>query len=646
MVTSQSILFNGGGFMTYTPGMTVYTAGTVEIPGMGSNYTLKWKFICNGKTSQGTIATGQSAATYKWTPPNRTFLPLFGNQVKGELHVYVYPNGSSTMGFGDYTYTLVLDPTVAPKIGYAKSSLTGVTYNNKAIERYTTVGVSVEIARVIDVGQTVTMSDGRVSHQINVESGTGNVEISQVFSEYTVPSDSTNGYIDVKFSIVTTDARGRKATRTFTERVYKYVEPTCKLKTVRNDDGTRISVYYEPSCQTTVAEKANSITKITGVIVINDGSTPQTLDLTNLTSPQMLPGTVEFGESYMVRVAVIDSVGLGHFAETISNGDAPVMDISKDGKTITFFGSSPPSADYNSVQIGKQLSGRVIFGPNNIKFNYNKVEMFHLGYDTFTDDTGTNTVKTIAFGDNNVVKGDLAAAIGIDNIVTNICGVAFGNSNEVSGIASAAIGSKLKVSSHEQTVVGRFNIEDVDDKYAFIVGNGGSDTNRSNALAVCYDGDVEVNGKSVNNPFMGEVFHYYGNAETTLTADKKSINIPAFTSGAGGLLSKLYTRSNNLKITIKRNGLYAVMARVAFRPYSAGERAEFAIRINDKRLAAYASSMWSPKADTRIRIVPFILPLSAGDSISFQGKMTDANVGYIQICNIMMYALDYEGKYR
>ena len=30
--------------MAYTPGMTVYTAGTVEIPGMGSDYTIKWKF--------------------------------------------------------------------------------------------------------------------------------------------------------------------------------------------------------------------------------------------------------------------------------------------------------------------------------------------------------------------------------------------------------------------------------------------------------------------------------------------------------------------------------------------------------------------------------------------------------------------------
>ena len=632
--------------MAYTPGMTVYTAGTVEIPGMGSDYTIKWKFICNGKTSQGTIATHQSAEIYKWSPPNRTFLPLFGNQVKGELHIYVYPNGSSTMGFGDYSYILVLDPTIAPKIERVSSKLTGKIYNNKAISLYTTVDLSIEVAKVVDVAQTVTISDGRVSYQVNVESGEGYTEIVQTFSTYTVPNDATNEYIDVNFSISAVDSRGRKAIRTFTERIYKYIKPSCKISTFRNEDGTRISVSYEPSCQTTVAGKANSITKIIGLIDLGDGSTPQKLDLTNLTSPQMLPGTVEPGESYMVRVTVVDSVGVGSIAETISSGDAPVMEIGKDGRTIVFFGSAPASADENSVQIGKQLSGRVIFGQNNIKFNYNKVEMFHIGYNVFTDNTGTHAVKTFVFGDENDVKGDLSSAIGTNNIITGECSIALGSSNTVSGVCSSAIGRKLKASGDDQTVVGQYNIEDTANKYVFIVGNGTSDNNRSNALGVCYNGDVEINGKSVNNPFMGEVFHHYDNAETTLTADKKRINIPAFTSGGGGLLSDLYTKSNNFKITVRKNGVYSIIARVAFRPYSAGGRAEFVIHINDKRIAMYASSMWCPKADTRVRLVPFILPLSAGDSISFQGQMTDANVGYIKINDIMMYALDYEGKYR
>lgn len=632
--------------MAYTPGMTVYTAGTVEIPGMGSDYTIKWKFICNGKTSQGTIATHQSAEIYKWSPPNITFLPLFGNQVKGELHVYVYPNGSSTMGFGDYTYTLVLDPTIAPKIGHVTSKLTGKIYNNKAISLYTTVGLSIEVAKVVEAAQTVTISDGRVSYQVNIEEGEGYTEIIQTFSTYTVPDDATNEYTDVNFSISAVDSRGRKATRTFTERIYKYSKPTCKIKAFRNNDNTRISVSYEPSCQTTVAGKANSITKIIGYIDQGDGSTPQILDLTNLTSPQILPGTVIPGESYMILVTVVDSVEISSIAETISQGDAPVMEIGRDGKTITFFGSSPESADENSVQIGKQLSGRVIFGPNNIKFNYNKVEMFHLGYDTFTDDTGTHTVKTFKFGDENVVKGTLSSAFGAGNHITSDCSIALGTSNMVSGVDSAAIGLALKVSGKDQTVVGQYNIEDTTNKYSFIVGNGANDTARSNALAVSKLGDVEINGKSVNDVFMGDLCHYWGNAEITLTADKKYLEIPAFTTGNVGSLPDLYTKNGNLEITVNKKGLYAIMIRVSFRPYSAGGRAEFALYKNDYRMAMYASAMWSPRADTRTRIVPIIFPLNAGDKIQFKGKMIDADVGYMTINDIMMYALDYEGKYK
>lgn len=632
--------------MAYSPGMTVYTAGTVEIPGMGTDYTIKWKFTCNGKTSQGTIATHQSAEIYKWSPPNRTFLPLFGNQVKGELHIYVYPNGSSTMGFGDYSYILVLDPTIAPRIEHVASSLTGTTYNDKAISLYTIVSISVEVAKVTGAAQTVIISDGRTSYQANIESGQGNTKIAYSFSPYAVPDDATNGYMDVNFSILTVDSRGRKATRTFTERIYKYIKPSCKISTFRNEDGTRISVSYEPSCQTTVADKANSITKITGVIIMGDESSAHALDLTNLTSPQMLPDTVEFGESYMVSVTVVDSVGLSNTAETISPGDSPVMDIGRDGKTITFFGSSPPSADENSVQIGKQLTSKIIFGENNIKYKYNQVEMFHLGYDIFTDDSGINAFRTFSFGDENTVKGDLSSAFGASNIITTDCGVALGTDNVISGVNSTAIGLALKASGHDQTVVGQYNIEDTTNKYSFIVGNGTNDKTRSNALAVSKLGDVEINGKSVNNPFMGEVFHYHDNAETTLTKDKKRINIPAFTIGGAGSLSDLYTRSNNFKIIVRKNGVYAIIARVSFRPKSAGGRAEFAVHINDERIAMYASSMWCPKADTRVRLVPFILPLSAGDSISFQGQMTDADVGYIRIYDIMMYALDYEGKYR
>lgn len=501
--------------MAYRPGMTVYTGNTIEIPGMGPNYTLKWKFTCNSKTYEDTIATGQSADTYKWRIPSSTFTPLFGLNVKGELHVYVYPNGSSTFGFGDYTYTLVLDPSIAPKIDYVRSSLTGKIYNNKAISLYTTISISFKVARVDGAMQTVKISDGRITYQMNVSQGSGYAEITQPFSTYTVPDDETNEYIDVNFSIDTIDARGRKASKTFIERVYKYVKPACKIRAVRNDDNTRISVYYEPVCQATVAEKANNITKIIGWIVTDDENNPQTLDLTNLASPQMLPGTVNSNESYMVRVAVIDSVELSNTAEIISQGNSPIMDIGRDGKTVTFFGSSPSSADEYSVQIGKKLYGKVIFNENNIKFNYNQVEMFHLGYDIFTDDDGTHAVKKFVFGDRNDVKGQLSSAIGVNNNVIGECGIALGSSNAVSGVCSSAIGRKLKASGDNQTVVGQYNIEDTENKYSFIVGNGISDNAQSNAFA------VKSNGGAWSPTKVLWTGAYYMNGSQTVMLNEK-----------------------------------------------------------------------------------------------------------------------------
>lgn len=631
--------------MAYRPGMTVYTGNTIEIPGMGANYTLKWKFTCNSKTYEDTIATGQSADTYKWRIPSSTFTPLFGLNVKGELHVYVYPNGSSTFGFGDYTYTLVLDPSIAPKIDYVRSSLAGKIYNNKAISLYTTISISFKVARVDGAMQTVKISDGRITYQMNVSQGSGYAEITQPFSTYTVPDDETNEYIDVNFSIDTIDARGRKASKTFTERVYKYVKPACKIRAVRNDDNTRISVYYEPVCQATVAEKANNITKIIGWIVTDDENNPQTLDLTNLASPQMLPGTVNSNESYMVRVAVIDSVELSNTAEIISQGDSPIMDIGRDGKTVTFFGSSPSSADEYSVQIGKKLYGKVIFNENNIKFNYNQVEMFHLGYDIFTDDDGTHAVKKFVFGDRNDVKGQLSSAIGVNNNVIGECGIALGSSNAVSGVCSSAIGRKLKASGDNQTVIGQYNIDDTTNEYSFIVGNGTSDNYRSNAFAVKRNGDVEINGNSVNKCFGGEVGHWYDNTMNLIASTSHSV-LNAFTDGVTSKLNSLISKNSNTKITIKRNGLYAFMLRAHVAPRTANNRVEIAPFINGSRLAMYCRSVTAGVSYTVTTIIPYILKLSAGDTVEIYAKLIDnANSIEVTLGDVMMYALDYEGKF-
>ena len=46
--------------------------------------------------------------------------------------------------------------------------------------------------------------------------------------------------------------------------------------------------------------------------------------------------------------------------------------------------------------------------------------------------------------------------------------------------------------SSSQTALGRYNVEDLNNKYAVIIGNGRASTLRSNALAVTWDGDIAI----------------------------------------------------------------------------------------------------------------------------------------------------------
>ena len=58
---------------------------------------------------------------------------------------------------------------------------------------------------------------------------------------------------------------------------------------------------------------------------------------------------------------------------------------------------------------------------------------------------------------------------------------------------SHAEGCYTKASSDYQHVQGKFNIEDTTGKYAFIIGNGTDDSNRSNAFAIGWDGKIYIN---------------------------------------------------------------------------------------------------------------------------------------------------------
>ncbi|NSK83403.1 hypothetical protein HQK10_11620 [Blautia massiliensis] len=55
---------------------------------------------------------------------------------------------------------------------------------------------------------------------------------------------------------------------------------------------------------------------------------------------------------------------------------------------------------------------------------------------------------------------------------------------------SCAIGNHVIAASASQTVIGKYNTQDASNAYSLIIGNGGSDTTRSNALTVGWGGDI------------------------------------------------------------------------------------------------------------------------------------------------------------
>lgn len=95
-------------------------------------------------------------------------------------------------------------------------------------------------------------------------------------------------------------------------------------------------------------------------------------------------------------------------------------------------------------------------------------------YMTKSDPTGTGSFSVNRKIDTTV--GDYSTAIGDDTTA--------------SGLGSYAEGFDTVASSDYQHVQGKYNIEDVDDIYAHIVGNGNADDERSNAHTLTWEGDA------------------------------------------------------------------------------------------------------------------------------------------------------------
>ena len=102
-------------------------------------------------------------------------------------------------------------------------------------------------------------------------------------------------------------------------------------------------------------------------------------------------------------------------------------------------------------------------------------------------------------GVNNVASGYTSHAEGNNNTSSGEASHVEGALNTAQGYASHAQNFHTTASSDYQTTIGKYNVDDQNNQYAFIIGNGGLNrtlhkTDYSNALAIGWNGDMQIGG--------------------------------------------------------------------------------------------------------------------------------------------------------
>lgn len=96
----------------------------------------------------------------------------------------------------------------------------------------------------------------------------------------------------------------------------------------------------------------------------------------------------------------------------------------------------------------------------------------------------------------NKATGNYSHAEGYGTTASGEASHAEGSITRASASYSHAEGYNTMARSMYQHVQGKFNAEDANDKYAFIIGNGTDGNNRSNAFAVDWEGKIYINNSN------------------------------------------------------------------------------------------------------------------------------------------------------
>lgn len=159
----------------------------------------------------------------------------------------------------------------------------------------------------------------------------------------------------------------------------------------------------------------------------------------------------------------------------------------------------------------------------------------------------------------------------------------------------------------------------------------------------------KITAANLNACHAGLVCRYW-NANTSITTNTNNTTwsyVPAFvtTNDNNIMKSEFFSKVNNNQIKILKKGIYQFFVRVACKSSTAFKRALFAPYINNKRYSSYTDNIYSPVVAIYQTLKIYTLELVENDLVDFRAASQESIAVQLQINDINIFVIDYEGKY-
>ena len=317
----------------------------------------------------------------------------------------------------------------------------------------------------------------------------------------------------------------------------------------------------------------------TGAIVYQESHTPTT-DSNGVIIVNIGEGTIISGV-----YDAIDWASYAHFLRVHINSGSGLVDLGiSEFKSVPYAKVAENVKGLEAIDEGNGMGWRLVgkdsehygnLGDNAIDLSESQVVSgTHGATGDFSVAKGINTIASglasiasgiasnasgdlsFAMGSGTTASGNYSIAFGQSSIASGNYSTVFGLSNEASGNFSTALGYNTRTPIDYSTVVGQFNVgtphivtEDLD--AIFEIGNGTSDSNRSNALSVLKNGTHIIRSNSRGIEVLSEgtgvyVFNPGQNGLDVLNAEVYGANI----SGESAGLLSTSSNSNNPDIIL------------------------------------------------------------------------------------------------